>query len=378
VAGKPFIAAEWNILFGTDFRSDALPMVAAYASLQDWDGMVLYAYHHSDDMTQLDDSKLGGPFDLYNDPATWGQVGLCSYLFQRGLVSPGRNRLEVCYSERDLYAVPRNWIAPYGYASYVSQVAACVIGLKYEGDADAALTSGNTPTGDYTKAAHALVFSRSPYADGAQKVRGLERFLHKHRQAGDSFAVLEDGEAIDEDYRNYSLALDAALKKWGLLNASQGLADENTLVSDTGELEFNFGKGVFNIIAPQLKAASGNIMGRVNLGKYVFDVQNEKMTLSLLALDGRDTDESEHLLLVALGWCGNPDMKFEPQQDGSRILRDIGRGPVSIDSLEGELKDPKGPKGLAVYPLNPDGSRREALKGRFHEDGTMFFEFTRK
>lgn len=387
VAGKPFMAAEWNILYGTDFRSDALPMVAAYACLQDWDGMVLYAYQHENAVSKEDDSKLNGPFDLYNDPAVWGQVGLCSLLFQRGLVSPGRNQLEVCYSERDLYAVPRNWIAPYGYASYVSRVAAKFIGLKYEGDADVALASGNTPNGDYREASHGLIFSRSHYVDGAQKYKGLDAFLKLYEEAGDNFEVLPDGDVIDDDYRNYSRLLDSAMKKWGLLSDSQGLIGDSKLVSDTDELEFDFEKGIFCIKAPQLKTASGNIKGKVELGRYSFDVQNDRMTLSLLSLDGKDTDESGHLLLIALGWCGNPDMVFEEREQGAQALIDAGSGPVSIDSLEGSLTIKPAAVGNAstsvkVYPLNPDGSRKTALEGvdtlSFAGEGTMFFEVVRQ
>jgi hypothetical protein len=375
VAGKPFVAGEWNILYGTDFRSDALPMVAAYAGLQDWDGMVLYAYHHADAMEKYDDSKLDAPFNLYNDPAVWGQVGLCSFLFQKMLVRPGRNRLEVCYSERDLYAVPRNWIAPYGYASYVSRVAAAFMGLKYAGNADVALASGNTPTGDYRGAKRALVFSRSRHTDGAEKYEGIESFLEMHRHAGKSFEVVEDGDSVDSDCRNYSKILDAALKKWGLLSAGQGLVDDKKLVSDTGELEFDFTRGVFRIHTPQVKTISGNIKGSVSLGEYGFEVENERMTISLLSLDGRDTDRSKHVLLVALGWCGNLGMKFEKQDDGSRILSDAGHGPVSIDTLEGSMK---APGWTMVYPLNPDGSRNSPLAGydafRYGQESTMFYE----
>lgn len=392
VSGKPFMAAEWNILYGTDFRSDALPMVAAYASLQDWDGMVLYAYHHANDMDKYDDSKLSGPFDLYNDPATWGQVGLCSYLFQKGLISPGRNLLEVCYSDRDLYAVPRNWIAPYGYASFVSRIAARFIGLKYKGDADVALASGNTPTGDYTAARRGLIFSRSEYVDGAQKYKGLDAFLKLHEEAGDRFAVLKDGSAIDEEYTKYSKALDAAMKSWGLLTDGQGLVNDSRLVSDTDELDFDFGRGIFRINAPQIKTVSGNIRGTADLGIYRFEVKNERMTLSLLSLDERDTDESEHLLLVALGWCGNLGMKFETK-DGNRIMHDVGHGPVSIDSLEGSLtvraadSMDAGVNGAAdacitVYPLSVDGVRMKPLEGKsaltFAGEGTMYFEIERK
>ncbi len=380
VAGKPFVAAEWNILYGTEFRSDALPFVAAYACLQDWDGMVLYAYHHTGAMKDYDDTRLDGPFDLYNDPAVWGQIGLCSYLFQKDLIKAGRNRLEVAYSERDLYAVPRNWIAPYGYASFVSQVSACFPDLKYAGNADVVLASGHTPTGDYTAARHALVYSRSPYVDGMQKYRGLEAFLEAHRRAGEGFEVLEDGDGLDRDYREYSHRLDAAMKKWGLLKETQGLIGEEALRSDTDELVFDFTAGRFRIHAPQLKAESGNIKGKVSLGRYHFEVANERMTLSLLSLDGRDTDVSEHLLLIALGWCGNADMRFESCPDGTRILRDAGRGPVSIDALEGTLSISG--SGMEVYPLNPDGTRKNRLDGgaliRFAGESTMYYEMTGK
>ena len=99
------------------------------------------------------------------------------------------------------------------------------------------------------------------------------------------------------------------------------------------------------------------------------------MTISLLSLDGRDTDRSKHVLLVALGWCGNLGMKFEKQDDGSRILSDAGHGPVSIDTLEGSMK---APGWTMVYPLNPDGSRNSPLAGydafRYGQESTMFYE----
>lgn len=148
----------------------------------------------------------------------------------------------------------------------------------------------------------------------------------------------------------------------------------------------------------------------MELGKYCFEVQNERMTLSLLSLDGRDTDESDHLLLVALGWCGNLDMKFEKSGKSTRILRDAGHGPVSIDTLEGTLsvimareeikpdtgEDKKSSEGNGrnqqksinvdgactgkrVYPLNPDGIRMKPLEGKevlhFTGEETMYFEF---
>lgn len=380
VAGKPFIAGEWNILWGTQFRSDGLPMVAAYACLQDWDGMILYAYHYGTALSQLDDARLEGAFSLYNDPAVWGQVGLCSAIFQQGLVAAGKNKLEVCYSERDLYAVPRNWIAPYGYASYVSQVAARFMDDVYTGSADVALASGNTPTGDYSLAAHALVYSRSPYRDGAQKYNTLEQFLARHRPPagtlGTRRAILENGNDMDADYRTYSRILDAAMKKWGLLSENQGLVDEEALISDTGELRFDFRQGVFTIDAPGMQLRAGNIAGRQELGDFLFDIRNEKMTLSLLPLDEKPLAQSTRMLLIALGWSGNDGMVFEDQGDGSKIMRSEGHAPVLIDSLEG-LLTASGP--VQVYPLTPSGERMDPLPTMsnsvwFGGSQTMYFE----
>ena len=383
VAGKPFVAAEWNILYGTDFRSDALPMVAAYASLQDWDGMVLYAYHHAGALSDYDDTKLDGPFDLYNDPAVWGQIGLCSYLFQKGLVQAGRNRLEVAYSEQDLYAVPRNWIAPYGCASFVSQIAATFPNLAYHGDADMVLSSGHTPTGELKSARHALIWSRSPYVDGAQQYSDLDAWLHKHRQSGATFEVLPDGNLMDADYRNFSRILDAAMKRAGMLYGEQGLSrDETQLASDTDELIFNYGKGVFQVNAPCLKLASGNIQGTVRLGRYELQVYNPKMTLTLLSLDGKDTDESDHLLMTALGWCGNEGMLFTQEPDGSRILTEVGNGPVTIDALEGVLNSSETLGQIQIYPLTAEGKRMTPLAAgetvRFEGQATMYYEWVRE
>jgi hypothetical protein len=296
------------------------------------------------------------------------------------LVQQGRNQLEICYSEDDLYAVPRSWITPYGYTSYISRVAARFIGLQYQGHAQVAIASGHTPTGDYRRAEHAFVYARQPYIDGAHQYNGLNRFLTMHRQTGDNIKVLDEEASamLEQSSDAYSQVLDQALKDWGLLRRNQGLIDNRRLVSDTDELDFDFGRGRFAIETPQLKTISGQIKGEIKLGQYVLQINNEKMTVSLLSLDGKPTDESSHLLLVALGWCGNQDMVFEQDPDGSRVLVSSGDGPVMIDALEGVLE---APAPVRLWPLSPEGKRlagSEELKRHQLEDlATMYVEIER-
>ena len=218
--------------------------------------------------------------------------------------------------------------------------------------------------------------------DGAQQYSDLDAWLQKHRQSGATFEVLPDGNLVDADYRNFSRILDAAMKRSGMLYGEQGLSrDETQLASDTDELIFNYGKGVFQVNAPCLKLASGNIQGTVRLGRYEMQVYNPKMTLTLLSLDGKDTDESDHLLMTALGWCGNEGMQFAQEPDGSRILTEVGNGPVTIDTLEGVLTNSVSLGKIRIYPLTAEGERMSPLTEgetiRFESQATMYYEWVR-
>ena len=48
VAGKPFVLSEWNEYGAYPFHSTAFVQMAAYACLNDWDGLILYAHHTSE------------------------------------------------------------------------------------------------------------------------------------------------------------------------------------------------------------------------------------------------------------------------------------------------------------------------------------------
>ena len=53
VAGKPFICTEYNHSAPNTYGAETAPLIAAFAALQDWDGIFLFAYSHNDKWSQV-------------------------------------------------------------------------------------------------------------------------------------------------------------------------------------------------------------------------------------------------------------------------------------------------------------------------------------
>lgn len=297
VKDKPFIVTEWNDIYPTKFRSEAMLMMATYGGLQDWGGMLLYSYTHSDTINEMKGDMVKGFFNVYNNPATWGQVGLCATIFYGEMIKLALNSIDLCYTPNDMKMVPENWMAPFGIVPFISKIRTCFIENKYQGDAEVVLSSGFSPTGDFSESKQAFVFTRSPYIDLYQKVRGKVEFLGIHMDGeeiqdlngagkiGKRYAVITEEAIIDEDYKAYGDLVDTAMKKWKILDNNKGLQKTGTIISDTGELSFNFTEGKFTIDADKVVSYSGNVNGSIDMGRFQFDIVNHKMTITILPLD---------------------------------------------------------------------------------------------
>lgn len=380
VKGKPFIVTEWNNCYPTEFSSDAMTMLTAYGALQDWDGLLLYSYSHFSSLDQMKGECIQGFWNVYNDPSTWGQMGICSAIFQLGYVKAAEKTIELCYTPQDHLAMAENWIAPFGFLPYVSRISTTFINPKYDGKANLALASGFTPTGDLTAAQHAFAYSRSPYVDGHQKNDMLQLYIDKHIESdsmiyrnlsiGQQRAVMSDGEAFEGNAEALSEALDFSMKHWGIWKDTQGLLGQKAIVSDTEQLHFHFAEGSFTIRAERFGAYVGHCIPNITLGRIILNLVNEKMAISLFPLDQLPLSESLHMLLTAVGKCGNEDMIWK-----GNFLLDGGRGPVWIDQAEGALlfhrTKSTGADSCKVYALAPDGSRTILMPSHKTAEGTM-------
>jgi len=80
LAGKPFTVSEYNHPAPLDSQADCVPLIAAFGALQDWDGIWLYSYSHSDDA--YGGQHVTSFFDMHSNPAKWGFVPTGAAIFR--------------------------------------------------------------------------------------------------------------------------------------------------------------------------------------------------------------------------------------------------------------------------------------------------------
>jgi len=96
VAGKPYTVSETNHIFPGDWISEGLPILAAYAAFQDWDGLIWYTFEPKWDPTWA--PYVGDQFDLSLDPVRMPQIAAGALLFLRGDVGAARTGVERSYT----------------------------------------------------------------------------------------------------------------------------------------------------------------------------------------------------------------------------------------------------------------------------------------
>jgi hypothetical protein len=86
VAGKPYTVSEVNHPFPNEYASEGVPILAAYAALQDWDGIFWYTLAHKD-VVGLE-PVVAGHFDFAEDPVKLSQLAAGALLLLRGDARP--------------------------------------------------------------------------------------------------------------------------------------------------------------------------------------------------------------------------------------------------------------------------------------------------
>lgn len=113
VAGKPYTVSEVNHPFPNEYACEGVPILAAYAALQDWDGIFWYTLAHKDVLSL--EPLVAGHFDFAEDPGKLSQLAAGALLFLRGDVKPAVRTVDRSYSpEQVRESVRAPWSAqPY-------------------------------------------------------------------------------------------------------------------------------------------------------------------------------------------------------------------------------------------------------------------------
>jgi hypothetical protein len=100
VAGKPYIVSEVNHPFPNEWAAEGVPILAAYAALQDWDGIFWYTLAHEDILAEK--PRMMGHFDFVPEPIKMTEVAAGALVFLRGDVQAARKTVTRTYSHEQV------------------------------------------------------------------------------------------------------------------------------------------------------------------------------------------------------------------------------------------------------------------------------------
>lgn len=351
IAGKPFTLSEWNEYGAAPFHATAAVHTVAYACLNDWDALILYCHHTSESADDQPADEILNLFDAYNDVALISQWGFMAAVFLRGLVAPASVRADLVHTQADLRTLPSRHAMPNTFLSYVLSQRNVFLneGDAYDGDADVAVTAGFLGGADLAGAKRSVSFAWSPYADAYRRELApaptgepgsdeLAAGVH----LGERSLVFDDIAAVagSGDYRRFADAVTTALTRWGVIPEGTGLVD-GRIVSATGQLDFDPDSARFTINAPACAYVSGAPGPDVVLGDLVrIRATNERISLSLLALDAATLAEASSMLLTAVGATGMDATTYTPVDvmPGIDFTAVALAGKVAADTLEGAIE----------------------------------------
>jgi len=110
-AGKPYTVSEVNHPFPAEYACEGVPILAAYAAFQDWDGIFWYTLAH-DDVGAMR-PVIRGHFDFAFDPVKMAQLPVGALMFLRGDVRSASQTKGRSYSRQQVIDSIR---LPYAYS----------------------------------------------------------------------------------------------------------------------------------------------------------------------------------------------------------------------------------------------------------------------
>jgi len=90
-AGKPYTVSEFNEAFPNRQGAELDPTFAAFAALQDWDGLMHFAYEHGREW----DRKGPSGFNLNGDVTKLAAFAQTGWMYRTGAIEPARHELKI-------------------------------------------------------------------------------------------------------------------------------------------------------------------------------------------------------------------------------------------------------------------------------------------
>ncbi|MCD6338503.1 MAG: hypothetical protein J7M29_03870 [Verrucomicrobia bacterium] len=274
--GRPSTITEINWPLPNRFRADMIPLGAAYGALQGADALFWFA------ASEPEWQELPGKFAIQT-PVALGQFPAGALIYRQGLVQTAPEVVDLDLRVEDLFALKGTPVpAPQNFDQLRGQ----------DAPPGATLTNVNA-------------LDELAFLVGRVRVDFLEKGAPQSR------------------VRDFSPFIDR---------------DQRRVRSATGELEWDWGRGLVAIQAPAAQGAIGFLgaAGRIDLPDFWIESPLEYGSILLVAMDGQPIRASSKLLLQVMSeekpwrWQTKPG-------SGLRVIQNRGQPPLMIRELAGDI-----------------------------------------
>lgn len=302
--GKPHIVSEFNYTAPNRFRAEGAFVASMYASLNGTDGIFFFRVH------QANWSKMTGKFSVMS-PVIMGQFPAMALAYRKEMLQEGTDVARVTLALNDLYSFKGSAVAQPQHLDELR---------KKDIPADGVIRSND-----------------------AQPIDPLSYYVGKVRV---DFA----------DRQQNSELMD--ITKYIDRNAK-------TIRSSTGELFWDWGKGVLKVDAPLAQGACGFLgeYGEVALRDMTVKIGNDYASVMAVSLDGKPLRESAGILLQVV----SEEKNYQWQTSGSSPLKidSIGLPPIIVREISGTVTFTNaGASKTRVWTLDVNGNKgKEIVQG---------------
>ncbi|HUO57335.1 MAG TPA: hypothetical protein VMV05_04070, partial [bacterium] len=174
VEGKPLIVTEWNDCAPNEYRIEGPILMAAYGSLQDWDGMLQFDFGPA-----LIGSEKMTNFAINSRPENMPLYIAGGLMFRLGYLKPAAVTVVEPLSDEAVLAngMKSDWLFGHPWLPYVAKVVKRFTGKKEEAPTDlAGLEKRNSPTEsrvDSSTGEEALDYGKGILKIDSPKAQGL-------------------------------------------------------------------------------------------------------------------------------------------------------------------------------------------------------------
>lgn len=282
ISQKPYVLSFDTSAAGAS-KIDFYTKLMLYTSMQGVDALMLsnYSYNASTSYNVRDDAQI------------WSRTGLMATIFRYRLAKEALNQAEIVYTHNDNAMENGNYGKASGLFPLITAVGNAYVASEYTGEADVAVSSGNSSSGTYTKAERAIIQSYESYTSAGYNdskkeswynSQGLKSAIEpgeiggKEVYIGENKAILPTGTLENTD------ELTQALAQLGMIDDTIGYKD-GVYVSDTEQLKYTADTDTLVADCNRISVFCGELSGTM---------ETENITIS--GFSGRGT-----VIVYALG-----------------------------------------------------------------------------